>query len=375
MSERPDAVAIRDAADAAGIGVFRLANVDRLIDRLDRTAWLPRPRRGSEYVLPALARAVPDPLSGSFLVCAHPYACDRPEDRGEPPAPGSFGLVSPFARRDYYRAAVKTLASVARRLSERTGAPRSAFRVFVNSRLPEKLIGCGAGLGRYGKNRLLFTDEYGSRFVIGLLFLPWRVDDEIDPVPPPSSAEWCGACAACLDACPVNALRGEAGLSACLKARSDALEPWDGEIRRAWGVRFYGCDDCQARCPKNAARVHIGIPAASAATAAATSAATAAATAGAVGAEIDLSSFLALTEEDIRARFRKTALGMSWILPRALLRNALCAAGNSGEAALLPAVSRYVDDPRPLLADTARWARGRISAAAHAPDESPPPRP
>ncbi len=347
MPDKPGDASVIDAARAAGISVFRLARVDRLIERLDRASWLPQARRGNEHVLPALARAVPDPLSGSFLVCAFPYACDRPEDRGEPPPPGSAGLVSPFARRNYYRTAVNALRGVTRRLGGLSRAPRSVFRIFVNSRIPEKLIGCGSGLGRYGKNRLLYTDEYGSRFVIGLLFLPWRVEEEIDPTPPPSSAGWCGACEVCLDACPVNALRDGAGLSACLKARSDALEPWDEGTRRAWGIRFYGCDDCQAHCPKNFARS----PAAPAETPDAA--------AGEIGAEIDLASFLSLSEEDVRARFKKTALGMSWILPRALLRNALCAAGNSGAAALFPAVSRYLDDPRPLLAETARWAWAR----------------
>jgi epoxyqueuosine reductase len=345
MPERVDTAGIRGLVAGAGIEVFRLANVGGLVARLDRAAWFPRPARGSEAVLPALLRAVPDPLSGSFLACAFPHVCDRPEDRGEPPPPGSAGLVSPFARRDYYRAAVKTLRSVARSLSERAALPARAFRIFVNSRLPEKLIACGAGLGVYGRNRLLFTKECGSRFSIGLLFLPFPVEEKDDETAPPAPLEMCGACAACLAACPVKALRAGECLSGCLKARADALDPWDEAVRRAWGLRFYGCDTCQAACPRNR------FPAGKAAEAVRE---------GVIGPEIDLGSFLALSEPEIRSRFRKTALGLSWILPQALLRNALCAAGNARAPGLLPAVRRFRGDPRPLLADTARWAARMI---------------
>ena len=47
--------------------------------------------------------------------------------------------------------------------------------------------------------------------------------------------------------------------------------------------------------------------------------------------------------------------------PRYLRRNALVAAGNSGEAALAPLVATYADDPDPMLREHAKWALERLS--------------
>jgi epoxyqueuosine reductase len=47
--------------------------------------------------------------------------------------------------------------------------------------------------------------------------------------------------------------------------------------------------------------------------------------------------------------------------PRWLRRNALVAAGNSGDASLLDAVAPFADGEDPLLRDHAQWAADRLS--------------
>jgi len=47
-----------------------------------------------------------------------------------------------------------------------------------------------------------------------------------------------------------------------------------------------------------------------------------------------------------------------------MIRNCLIAAGNSGDAGLLASIERFVDDPDPVLAETARWARDHLRASS-----------
>jgi epoxyqueuosine reductase len=43
-----------------------------------------------------------------------------------------------------------------------------------------------------------------------------------------------------------------------------------------------------------------------------------------------------------------------------MTRNCLIAAGNSGDAALRPAVARHLDSDNPVVADAAEWAMARL---------------
>ncbi len=47
------------------------------------------------------------------------------------------------------------------------------------------------------------------------------------------------------------------------------------------------------------------------------------------------------------------------------MRNALIAAGNSGDTGLLPIVERLLDDPSPLVRAMAVWALHRLAAPEH----------
>ena len=48
------------------------------------------------------------------------------------------------------------------------------------------------------------------------------------------------------------------------------------------------------------------------------------------------------------------------------VRNVAIAIGNSGDPALVPALTPLLDDPDPVVADAARWALGRLL-----PEEAP----
>ena len=43
-----------------------------------------------------------------------------------------------------------------------------------------------------------------------------------------------------------------------------------------------------------------------------------------------------------------------------MIRNCLIAAGNSGDAAVIPSVERHLGDPDPVIAEAAEWALAQL---------------
>ena len=126
---------------------------------------------------------------------------------------------------------------------------------------------------------------------------------------------------------------------------------------------MFGCDDCLAVCPWNkfalAAR-HTKL----------------AALAGA--ASPPLGELLALDDRQFRSRFAGSPVKRTG--RDRVVRNALIAAGNSGDVTLIPALQRLLDDASPLVRAMAVWALARLLpapafaklAGAHAAREADP---
>lgn len=197
-----------------------------------------------------------------------------------------------------------------------------------------------AGIAFYGKNTMAITRRHGSWVVLGALV----TDVEIDPSP--ALELDCGECRLCIDACPTGALDEPGVLDAtkCLsywtQASASVPEPYREEI----GDMVYGCDICQDACPWNRGieKRRRGLDVDEAA-------------AGAV----NLVEWLDADGTTLMEDFDRLYVPRND--PRWLRRNALIAAGNVGAASVLPSVERYVGDPDPVLDETARWARERIS--------------
>ena len=304
--------------------------------------------------------------TGTFLLTALSYNRHEPEDLSVPGDP--HGLIAPFARRNHYREAVRRLRRIARRVAEAGGPAPKELRLFSNSRLPEKPLAVAAGLGSYGRNSLLLAPGLGSLFVIAGMFIP-GMDIPGEPGPegiraPDPGAEThrggseggldafgrlCGRCRACQQACPVDALAepGRVDETRCLAAL--AVSTWDlpEAAARAWGFRLYGCQVCQEVCPYNRRVEQDRSP-----------------VAGELGASLSLRWVLEHTPRGLSEALRGTALGLSWISKRALLRNALMAAAHRKAAgfALAPALGELLEGYRrhrdPLLARAASWPAG-----------------
>jgi len=118
--------------------------------------------------------------------------------------------------------------------------------------------------------------------------------------------------------------------------------PVPEEFRAGVGDWVFGCDVCQEVCPWNRfERPSRALPPAREPLA------------------IPLAELADLDEEGFRRRFR--GLPVSRSKRRGLLRGALLAMGNSGEARFRAVLARFAGDADEMLAEQARWSLARLS--------------
>lgn len=249
------------------------------------------------------------------------------------------GIISLYAkRRDYHDVLKGRLKHLAGWLQRETGGD---VKVFVDTApLMEKPLAMAAGLGWQGKHTNLVSRVQGSWFLLGAIL----TTAELAPDAP--EIDHCGSCRRCLDICPTDAFPAPYQLDArrCISYLTIEHEGHIArELRRAIGNRVFGCDDCLAACPWNKFAQH------------------AADQRFAVREEIDnppLADLLGLDDKAFRTRFAGTPIKRTG--RDRFLRNVLIAAGNARQVALLPQVTRLLDDPSPIVRAMAVWALASI---------------
>ncbi len=159
------------------------------------------------------------------------------------------GHIAAYARgRDYHAIFWKRLETLLQKIqAEMPGVTGRA--VADSAPLMERDFARLAGLGWIGKNTCLIHRTIGSYTLMGALL----VDLELPP-DRPFTADHCGTCTRCLEACPTQAFEGPYQLNAskCIsywtiehkgdlpEDAADALNGW-----------AFGCDICQQVCPWN----------------------------------------------------------------------------------------------------------------------------
>jgi epoxyqueuosine reductase len=251
----------------------------------------------------------------------------------------SRGAISVYARnRDYHDVIKGRLKEIAGKIVARAGGD---VKVFVDTApVMEKPLAEAAGLGWQGKHTNLVNRDFGSWLFLGTIF----TTAELEPDAP--EPDRCGSCRACLDACPTGAFPAPYRLDArrCISYLTiENKGPIPLEFREAIGNRIYGCDDCLAACPWNkfaktaseaklAAREDLKAPA--------------------------IADLLALDDAAFRALFSGSPVKR--VGRDRFIRNVLVAAGNSGDASLVPRCEALATDPAPLVRGAAVWALSRL---------------
>ncbi len=254
-------------------------------------------------------------------------------------AHASNGVVSVYAQGQDYHDVIKPKL---KQLAAYLGQHHHQAKVFVDTApVMEKPLAQAAGLGWQGKHTVLVSREFGSWLFLGAIYT--------DALLSPDEAEQdhCGSCRKCLDVCPTNAFPAPYQLDArrCisyLTIEHKGVIP--RELRRAFGNRIFGCDDCLAVCPWNKF-------------------ADAAHNAALVARrDIDmrpLHELLQLDDAAFRNLFAKTPVKRTGRVR--FIRNCLIAAGNASNEGLIAPVKALLDDESPLIRGAAVWALLQLS--------------
>jgi epoxyqueuosine reductase len=251
-----------------------------------------------------------------------------------PEARPDQGRLPRYAWKDHYAELRGKLAELGKRIGGR-------YRVLVDENQHVDREGAArSGVGFYGKNTVLITRRFGSWVVLGTLV----TDAEVEPSAPLELD--CGSCTRCIDACPTDAL-DEAGVldsTRCLSYWTQAPGPIPEPYREALAEQVYGCDICQDVCPWNRGieKRRAGVE-------------------PAPDAEpvVSLLEWLEAPPEELRDRYDRLYFPRND--PRYLRRNALVAAGNSGDPSLAEAVNTYAEGPDEMLREHARWAVDQLT--------------
>ncbi|MBL8805561.1 MAG: tRNA epoxyqueuosine(34) reductase QueG [Rhodospirillales bacterium] len=280
------------------------------------------------------------PEARSVIVLAANYGPDHDprEALGRPAA----GNISVYARnRDYHDTIKKRLKALGRWMCATFGGD---CKVFVDTApVMEKPLAQAAGLGWQGKHTNLVSRDFGSWLFLGAVFTT------LDLSPDAAGEDHCGACRACLDACPTAAFPAPYRLDArrCISYLTIEHKGHIGrEFRAAMGNRIYGCDDCLAACPWNkfasatreadfAPRADLTAPA--------------------------LAELAGLDDAAFRVRFAGSPVKR--IGRDRFVRNVLVAVGNSGSAELAGVARGLAGDASPLVRAMAAWALSRLLPA------------
>jgi epoxyqueuosine reductase len=223
-------------------------------------------------------------------------------------------------------------------IEEQAGGPVKNRYYTDTGPILERDLAQRAGIGWIGKNTCLINPQSGSYFFLSEILL----DLELDP-DPPFTADHCGTCTRCIQACPTQCILPNRTLDATKCISYLTIELKDEipiELRDKIGDWAFGCDICQMVCPWNRFAAN-GDPAFQPKAPPHT-----------------LTEELSLTPQAFNQRFKGTPVTRT--KRRGYLRNVAVALGNSGDMHHLPVLQNALNDEEPMIREHAQWTIEKI---------------
>lgn len=175
----------------------------------------------------------------SIIVCAFPYYIGEIENSN---------LSKYCYGKDYHIVAKDILQKICDYLL--TEIKGFEYKIFVdNGPLVDRHLAHLSGIGYFGINNNIITDEYGSYVFIGYIINNYEFCPD-EPLP-----KNCIKCGKCVEYCPGNALLGnfEINPKRCLSyltQKKGELSQEEVRILKS-SKKIFGCDICQDVCPHN----------------------------------------------------------------------------------------------------------------------------
>lgn len=217
-----------------------------------------------------------------------------------------------------------------------------------NSPYMDREIALYGGLGKYGKNQMLYHPHYGSQFFIGYIAFKEEVQGSIFAAHRIDLSDVqvraCRTCTKCQEACPVNICKGEnPDASKCVGMLTQTKRKLSEAEKVAMGKQLYGCSLCQKVCPLNKKKPFPLIKSNS----------------QEKPLTVDIEKLLLMTNRDFKTAYGH--MGFSWRSLWVYKRNALINMGNFGgiEALMfLKDKAQFAKDPH--LSEDYFWAISKL---------------
>jgi epoxyqueuosine reductase len=363
------ATTVKRAAEEAGFDLFGIAPTGPAPELDHFPAWIAAGHAGEMKYMEArddhgdlkrasLGRVAP--WARSVVVCAINYNAAQPYSTELHNNSSGRGWISRYAwgHEDYHEAVLRRVRQVEHALRQAAEAEPSAnnpaelvTRSYVDTGpIAERVFAKYAGVGWIGKNTCIINQKKGSWLFLGVILTSLELRPDL-PAP-----DRCGTCTRCIDACPTDALIAPYMLDSnkCISYLTIEKRGQIPEALRAgMGRHVFGCDICQDVCPWNRK-------------APATSAPEFAPRPELVNPALD---WLAeISEEEFRSTFRGSPVRRA--KRSGLRRNAVIAAGNSGDRKFLPLLEKLALDEDEVVAESARWARRQMESVPGQPSLS-----